>query len=158
MYNSKNLIIPILILLISCSKNTSESKKTNQENTTEWVLYNTKDSIPRLMMLTLKQALKNDFSIANPNEEFNRTDVIINDTIPRKQLRLLSRKGNFWRMTYIQGGIGLHYVYTECKIIKDTISDFKISQTNLKIENNDTIDFYLYKKRLKLNDVKIIMK
>ena len=57
---------------------------------TNWTDFDTKDSIPELLTLTLKKVLKNNFVIANPNEEFNRTNVRINDSIPTRQLRLLS--------------------------------------------------------------------
>src|SRR5690554_5861985 len=87
-----------------------------------------------------------------------KTDVIINDSVPTRQLRLLSRKNNIWRIAYVQGGFGKHYVYAECKIINDSISDFKISQTNLRLENNDSIDKYLADKKLEPKKVKIIMK
>lgn len=154
----KKILFPILILLISCSGKKSESKKSVAELDKNWTEFNTKDSIPKLLTLTLKKALKNDFKIANPNEEFNKTDVLINDSAPTRQLRLLSNKNSLWRITYIQGGFGKHYVYAECKIKNDSISDFKISQTNLKLENNDSIDKYLADKKLEPKKVKIIMK
>ena len=124
---------------------------------TNWTDFDTKDSIPELLTLTLKKVLKNNFVIANPNEEFNRTDVIINDSIPTRQLRLLSRKNDIWRISYVQGGFGKHYVYAECKILSDSITDFKISQTNLKLINNDSIDKYIAEKKMELKDVKIKM-
>ncbi|MDX1830134.1 MAG: hypothetical protein R3342_11370 [Lutibacter sp.] len=154
----KKILIPILILLISCSDKKSEPKKTATELDKNWTDFSTKDSIPELLTLTLKKVLNDDFKIANPNEEFNRTDVIINDSAPRRQLRLLSRKNSLWRITYVQGGIGEHYVYAECKITNDSISDFKISQSLLRLENNDSIDKYLADKKLEPKKVKIIMK
>ncbi|WP_170863206.1 hypothetical protein, partial [Pseudozobellia thermophila] len=123
-----------------------------------WTEFNTTDSIPELLTLTLKKVLKNDFKIANPNQKFNQTDVIIYDSAPTRQLRLLSRKNSLWRIAYVQGGFGKHYVYAECKIKNDSISDFKITQTNLKLETNDSIDKYLSEKKLEPNKVKIIMK
>ena len=154
----KKILFPILILLISCSDKKTEHKKTATEFEENWTDFNTKDSIPELLTLTLKKVLKNDFEIANPNENFNATDVIINDSIPNRQLRLLSRKNKTWRIAYVQGGFGKHYVYVECEIIKDSISDFKISQSILKLENNDSIDKYLAIKKLEPKKVKIIMK
>lgn len=156
--NMKKILFPILILLISCSDKKSEPKESTTELEKNWTDFNTKDSIPELFSLTLKKVLKNDFEIANPNEEFNKTDVIFNDSIPTRQLRLLSRKDSLWRITYIQGGFGKHYVYAECKIINDSISDFKILRTNLKLENNDSIDKYLAGKKLEPKKVKIVMK
>jgi hypothetical protein len=139
----KNILFLTLILLISCSDKKSESTNSEVKLEQTWTEFNTKDSIPALLSLTLKKVLKNDFEIANLNEKFNKTDVIIYNSSPTRQLRLLSRKNNIWRMTYVQGGFGKHYVYAECKIINDSISDFKICQTVLKLENNDSIDIYL---------------
>jgi len=153
----KKILFPILILLISCSDKKSEPQKTVTDLEKTWTDFNTKDSIPELLTLTFKKVLKNNFEIANPNEEFNRTDVIINDSIPTRQLRLLSRKNNLWRIAYVQGGFGKHYVYAECKILTDSITDFKISQTILKLENNDSIDKYIADKKMKLKGVKIKM-
>ena len=151
----KKVLFPILILLISCSDKKSEPKINVTKLEKNWTDFNTKDSIPELLNLTLKKVLKNDFVIANPNEEFNKTDVIINDSIPTRQLRLLSRKNNLWRIAYIQGGFGKYYVYAECKIFKDSITDFKISRTNLKLENNDSIDKYIAEKKIELKKINI---
>ena len=153
----KRMLFPILILLIGCSDKKSEPQKTVTNLETNWTDFNTQDSIPELLSLTLKKVLKSSFEIANPNENFNATDVIINDSIPTRQLRLLSRKNNFWRIAYVQGGFGEYYFYAECKILMDSITDFKISQTNLKLENNDSIDKYIAEKRMELKDVKIKM-
>lgn len=149
----KKVLFSILILLISCSDKKAEPQKTVTELEKNWAEFKTKDSIPKLLTLTLKKVLKNDFEIANPNEEFNRTDVIINDSIPTRQLRMLSRKSNTWRISYIQGGFAKHYG----NIINDSISDFRISQTNLKLENNDSIDKYLADKKLIPKKVEIII-
>lgn len=151
------ILFPILILLISCTDKKSDQQKSTTELAESWTEFNTKDSIPELLTLTLKKVLQNDFEIANPNENFNKTDFIINDSIPNRQLRLLSRKNNFWRITYIQGGFGKHYVYAECKIKNDSISNFKITQSNLRLENNDSIDKFLLEKKLEPKNVKIIM-
>ncbi len=156
MCDMKKILIPILILLISCSNKKSQPKKSMSKLEIDWTDFNTKDSIPELLTLTLKKVLKNNFEIANPIEEFNQTDII-NDSIPTRQLRLLSRKNNLWRIVYVQGGFGKHYVYVECKILPDSITDFKISQTNLKLENNDSIDKYIVEKKIDLKVVKIKM-
>ncbi|WP_299781533.1 hypothetical protein [uncultured Formosa sp.] len=154
----KKILFLILIILMNCSSKKSESTNLDVELKKNWTEFNTKDSIPELLNLALKKILKNNFEIANPNEKFNQTDVLVYDSSPIRQLKFLSKKNNTWRIVYIQGGIGKHYVYAECKIINDSISDFKISQTTLNLVNNDSIDKYLAKKKLKPNSVKIIMK
>ena len=153
----KKILLSILVLSISCEDKRTERKNSTRELAENWTEFNTKDSIPELLTLTLRKMLNDDFEIANPNENFNKTDVIINDSIPTRQLRLLSSKNNFWRITYIQGGFGKYYVYAECKIKNDSISDFKFSQSNLKLESNDSIDKYLSEKKLEPRKVKIIL-
>lgn len=157
MRTMKKIIFPLLILLFGCSDKNSESKKHAAEVEKNWIEFDTKDAIPELLILTLKQLRDNDFQIANPNENFNKTDVIIDDLLPSRQLRLLAKKNDFWRISYIQGGIGKHYVYAECKITNDSISDFKITETLLKVENNDSIDKYLANNKLVPIEVKIRM-
>ncbi|MDW5288505.1 hypothetical protein [Formosa sp. PL04] len=154
----KKLLFAILMITFSCSDKKSETKKKEIEIVENWTEFKTTDSIPELLNLTLKKVLKNDFKIANPNEQYNETDVLIYDSAPRRQLRLLSRKNNIWRISYVQGGFGKHYVFAECKLKNDSISEFKITQTNLKLESNDSIDKYLAEKKLKPNEVEIIMK
>ena len=154
----EKLLFAILIITFSCSDKKSETKKTTVEIVENWKEFMETDSISELLNLTLKKVLKNDFKIANPDEQYNETDVLICDSVPRRQLRLLARRNDIWRISYIQGGFGKHYVYAECKIKNDSISEFKITQTNLKLESNDSIDNYLAEKKLKPNEVKIIMK
>jgi hypothetical protein len=156
--NMKKILLPILILLMSCSDKNSEQKKLTIELEKNWTNFKTKDSIPELFNLTLKKVLKNDFEIANPKDEFNKTDVIFNDSIPTRQLRILSRKNDNWRIAYVQGGFGKHYVYAECKIKDDSIFDFRISQTTLQLENNDSIDKYLANKKLEPKKIIVKMK
>ena len=79
-------------------------------------------------------------------------DLLI-DSLPSRQLRLLAKKNDKWRMTYIQGGFGKYYVYIECKIHNDSILDFKIAESLSLIENNDTIDKLLSEHKLKFINV-----
>lgn len=53
--NMKKFLIPILILLISCSDKKSESKKYATELDKNWTNFKTKDSIPELLTFTLKK-------------------------------------------------------------------------------------------------------
>jgi len=154
----KKGILILLIIFMSCSKNVKDSKNTMVKKYENWTEYKTKDSIPELLSSVLKEINKKDFKIANFNEKFEVTDVISNDTLPRKQLRFLARKDTDWRLSYIQGGYGKHYVYIECKIERDSISDFKIANSILKLENNDTIDKLLNEKKIILKEIKVKIK
>ena len=140
---------------MSCSKNVKNSKNDMVQKPENWIEYKTKDSIPELLSSVLKEINKKDSKIADFNGKFEATDVISNDTLPRKQLRFLARKSTDWRLSYIQGGFGKHYVYIECKIERDSIYDFKIANSIFKLENNDTIDKLLNDKKITLNEIKI---
>ena len=111
----RKIIFIIVLAFISCSK--KEEKKTNisKIENSNWTLYNSKDSIPEQLNQVL-MAINGETKIANSSEKFEATDNILNDSLPRRQLRLLARNKNEWRMSYIQGGIGKSYVYLECKI------------------------------------------
>jgi len=151
----KKGILILLIIFMSCSKNVKNSKNAVVKKPENWTEYKTKDSIPELLSLVLKEINKKDFKIADFNGKFEATDVISNDTLPRKQLRFLARKNTDWRLSYIQGGFGKHYVYIECKIERDSIYDFKTAVSFLKLENNDTIDKLLHENKITLNDITI---
>lgn len=140
---------------MSCSQKGKNSKNLNPENSENWTEYRTKDSIPELLKLVLQKINKDNFKIADFNREFEMTDVIMSDTLPTRQLRLLARKNNDWRLSYIQGGFGKHYVYAECKIENDSIFNFKIVESNLQLENNDSIDKLLKEKKITLKEIKI---
>ncbi len=139
----------IVILLLTSSRCSGPENKPTQppKEKETWVYYHTKDSVPELLFDVLRQIHHGRFEIANPDEEYNATDVI-NDSLPIRKLVLLARKGDQWRMTYLEGGFGKKYVYTECKIRSDSIFDFGITQTLLRIDNNDSIDKYLSEKKL----------
>lgn len=147
----KNILLLIIILSINC---TQKKQKTKIDK--NWTEFKTKDSIPLLLRQVIKKINHGDSLIANTRESFNATDVRF-DSLPNRQLSLLANKNNKWRLTYIQGGIGKHYVFTQCKIEKDSIFDFRITTSNLKLENNDSIEKYLSNQRLKPKKLKIIM-
>jgi len=142
---------------MSCSHNGKTPKCISNEIPEDWIEYKTKDSIPELLFLALDK-INNGFNIADFNGEYEMTDVIMFDRMPKGQLRLLAQKNTDWRLSYIQGGFGRYYVFTECKIENDSIFDFKITESNLKLENNDTIDKLINEKKIKLHEIKIIIK
>ena len=142
-------ILILLILLISCSQ---KEKNINVSTADKWIEFKTNESIPKPLYLALSKLDNVDFKIANSNERFNATDLLI-DSLPSRQLRLLAKKNDKWRMTYIQGGFGKYYVYIECKIHNDSILDFKIAESLSLIENNDTIDKLLSEHKLKFINV-----
>ena len=141
---------------MGCSQNGKNSKNMSAQISKKWIEYKTKDSIPELLNLTLSKLNNGEFKIANPNERFNSTDVIVNDSLPSRQLILIAERGIDWRIIYTQGGIGMHYVISQCKIRSDSIFDLKIAHTLVKYENNDTIDKLLCEQKIKWKDIKIL--
>ncbi len=139
----------IVILLLTSSRCSGPENNTGlmSKEKEVWKYYHTKDSVPELLFAVLRRMHHGEFEIADPDEDYNTTDVI-NDALPTRKLILLARKGEQWRMTYAEGGFGKKYVYTECKIRSDSIFDFGITQTLLRIDNNDSIDNYLSQRLL----------
>ena len=150
----KKGILILFIAFMSCSQKEKNSIIQNTSNSKKWSEYKTIDSIPKLLNLVLIQLNNGEFSIANPNENYNATDVV-EDSLPMRQLRLLSKRNNKWRIGYVQGGFGKHYYFAQCEIQNDSIFDFKFSDSSEKLENNDTIDELIKEKKIILRDIKI---
>ena len=112
-----------------------------------WTDYTTRDSIPKLFNEALVNLNKGNFELADPYERFNASDII-NDSLPQQRLSLLSKKGDKWRLTYVQGGFGKYYVYAQCEIRNDSIYNFMIGESILILEHNDSIDKYISENRL----------
>ena len=134
---NKSLSFIILVILLSCSEKSEQKDEqlpdqrieqmTVTKSDKNWTDFNTKDSIPSLLNKTLNEINKGDFDLANPNERFNATDVIL-DSLPRKKMSLLSKKGNKWRLTYIQVGLeNIMFTYN----VKSTMIQFM----TLKLRN-----------------------
>ena len=152
----KELLILIVLFVCSCSDNKSEKSDTAMDEKSQseqnWTEYNSKNSIPDILQNALIKVSNDNFELADPNEAFNATDVI-SDSLPRQKLTLLSSKNNTWRLAYIQGGFGKYNVLIESEIQKDSIVNFKIGETLLTLDNNDSISKYLSEKDLVLKRV-----
>ncbi|MNK51270.1 hypothetical protein D3C87_701680 [compost metagenome] len=150
----KNVIFLIVLLLIfSCKK--EENKKNDKEREDfDWIILNDKNKIPEQIKDFFVASEKSELEIANPDEEFNITDVVLKPNLPFRQLRLLEKKNQIWRMVYVQGGIGKSYQFYEFKIQGDTISEIKKGYSFENIETNDSLDYYIKKGNLKLKKVK----
>lgn len=88
-------------------------------------------------------------------KNFNVTDVVLKPNLPFRQLRLLERKNQIWRMVYIQGGIGKSYQFYEFKIQGDTIYQIKKGYSFENIETNDSLEYYINKGKVKFEKIKI---
>jgi len=143
----KNIICVLGIIFLAACSGQKDNKKTIQktplDNSEEqWIVYYTKDSIPKLLNDALVKLHKGNFKLANPDERFNATDNIL-DSLPRQQLRHISKKGDQWRLTYVQGGFGKYNVYVQCEIKNDSIYNLSAAESLLSLEHNDSIDKYL---------------
>ena len=145
----KNTILLISLLLIfSC-------KKEEVTKDLDWIVLNDKYKIPQQVKDFFQASENRALKIANPNEEFNITDVVINSNLPFRQLRLLEKKNQIWRMVYIQGGIGKSYQFYEFRIQGDTISDIKKGYSFENIETNDSLEYYIKKEKVMLEEIKV---
>lgn len=141
----------ILFPLFSC-------KKEINDNDLDWVILNDKSKIPEQIKDFFMASEKTELEIANPEEEFNLTDGGANYKLPFRQLRLLEKKNQTWRMVYIQGGIGKSYQFYEFKVQGDTISEIKKGTSFQNIETNDSLEYHLKKGNVKLKSVKFSYK
>ena len=152
----KKLLVLLVLFVCSCSENKSEKRDMamDEESQSEqnWTEYNSKDSIPDILQNALIKVSNDNFELADPNEPFNATDVI-SDSLPRQKLTLLSSKNNTWRLAYIQGGFGKYNVLIESEIRKDSLVSFKLGESLLRLDNNDSISKYISEKDLVLKTV-----
>ena len=160
--NKSSILIALIALFLACNQNSKERvKQVSSENgikhgttTSIWKNFNTKDSIPSQFKAVLF-AINADRKIANPDEQFEATDMIIDTSLARRRLTLLSKQGDEWRMSYQQGGIGTYNVYMQAEIRNDSIFHLQIGYTNLLLDNNDSIDVFLKQGRIKLKELKV---
>ncbi len=126
-----------------------DEKSQSEQN---WTEYSSKDSIPDILQNALIKVSNDNFELADPDEPFNATDVF-SDSIPRQKLTLLSSRNNTWRLAYIQGGFAKYNVLIESEIQNDSIVSFKLGESLLTLNNNDSISKYKSEKDLILKTV-----
>ena len=109
-----------------------EAKITKSEN---WTKYSTKDSIPEVLIEKISHLSLDNFTIANPNDNFNATDAVLDKNLPWRQLRLLCKSGDFWTIAYVHGGFASHYHVILAEILSNKIKQFKIGTTSITLES-----------------------
>lgn len=140
--------------MFSCKKKQDKNDNKNQKDV-DWIILNDKKKIPIQIKDFFLAAEKEELDIANANEEFNMTDVVLKQNLPFRQLRLLEKKNQTWRMVYIQGGIGKSYQFYEFEIQEDTISKIKKAYSFENIETNDSLEYYINKGKVKFEKITI---
>ncbi|KUJ51196.1 hypothetical protein [Chryseobacterium sp. JAH] len=154
---SKNHSTVIAIDSTAVNIDSSDIKTFNPDDTKdlEWIVFNDKYKIPQQIKDFFQAAENGEINIANPDEEFNITDVVVKPNVPFRQLRLLEKKNELWRMVYIQGGIGRSYQFYEFKIQGDTISDVKKGYSFENIETNDSLEYFIKNGKVKFEKIKL---
>jgi len=120
-----------------------------------WIEYSTKDSIPKLLIKKLDSIGKESFKIANPKDDFQATDVVINEKLLWRQLRFLGKSDSFWIMTYKHGGIGLHYHFILCKIVDDNIKMFRTGVSTSDLETIHQIKDAMSNQKIDFKDLEL---
>ena len=113
----KLIFILFLLFTFSCKKENS-----SVENSNNWQIYTDVKYFPISIIKFLEALYGRDFKLANPNENFNITDVKVYPNKPHQQLCFLANKENIWRLVYIQGGVGKSNKFYEFEVNKDTRS------------------------------------
>lgn len=128
--------------------NYTEKQIENIFDTIGWKIYFEKKYIPKTLMD------QND--IANPDDSWEATDLIINKKSPRKKLVFVSRKNNIWILNYMQGG----WEIQNCLIISEIKNDSLISIKHgiLKFEMTKKYNFFNVIDELVNNSVKFKIK
>lgn len=141
----------VLSLVFSCEKKESANFQKKQE----WKIYTDTKEIPDPIIDFFEAYFKSDFKMSNPNEKFNRTDVIIYPDKSNQQLQFLANKNNIWRLVFIQGGIGLSNQFYEFEVNNDTISKVTKAYSFENIKTNDALEFYIKKGKVNFEKIKI---
>ncbi|WP_312078202.1 hypothetical protein [Chryseobacterium sp.] len=139
----------LVLLCIYCSKGGEQQKDV------DWVILNDKNKIPEQIKDFFLASEKSELKIANPNEAFNIGDAVLDRDLPFRQLKLLEKKNDVWRLVYFQGGIGTSYQFYEFKIAGDTISSIRKGYSFENIESNDSLEYYIKRGKVKFDSVKI---
>lgn len=101
----------------------------------DFIISPDKGKIPKELIDIFSSWQNKSFTIANPNEDFNSTDDLVNRSLPNRQLISLFRNNNFLIMNYKHGGFGFHYHIVWCKINEKGINDIWICSTDNIIDN-----------------------
>jgi len=106
---------------------------------------NNKNDIPKFIKRDL-DCLANDFSLANPGEPFQQTDVIF-QKLPWRQLVFLAKSKDLIVLSYLKGGWGLSQHLVFIKFKNEAIIDFWSGYCSQGIKTKDQITDYIKKNR-----------
>jgi hypothetical protein len=157
----KFISLILCLILLNCK---SETKKKNdiilttinesQKNEPlTWMQYSIKDSIPWIITRKLNELSESNFELANPNEPFQHSDAIVNDKLPRRQLKFLGKSNNIWIITYMHGGVGLHYHFVICKIANNEIESFRVGVSLVDLDTITQIEKALTDQKIDFKNI-----
>jgi len=122
-----------------------------------YILKKDKSAIPKGVIQILQKWSGEAISFANPNEEYNETDIVDN-TLPSRQLISVYSNRSFLFVLYNHGGFGFHRHIIWCKLRKNEITDLWICNYNDTILNMNELKnfFHSFTRIHKLNNGKQI--
>ena len=115
---SRNRTVTVLILTIICGsiafggvkRLSSYDKKHLLEKDTFEVVVSTKEipaTVQNRFSMTCREST---FSMANPGEEYQETDVVENDSLPSRRLVFAARSTDHFLIHFEKGGFGHSYI------------------------------------------------
>jgi len=95
--------------------------------TEHFTTFSSKDKIPSF----IKEQLPfiNDSSIANPNEEYNATDLVLNEHFPWRQIRYGAISNDVLVLFYYKGGFASNNVVVLVSFSNNAVEDVWISHS-----------------------------
>lgn len=110
-------------------------------------------SIPDFIKTYLNQIVEGDFNIANKEEEWQATDLVIKN-LPSRQLIYFGYNQNIALMAYNKGGVGKSECILIFKLNNKTVTDFWCGNVLVELSNKEEILDYIKEnqyKKYKLN-------
>jgi hypothetical protein len=139
-----NCIFPIDTVRILGNKNLDSFLQ--DLKTDSFKITNDKKDIPEFIQRQL-DCYANGFSIANPDQPYQSTDVIITEGLPWRQLTFLAKSSTFLIMRYNIGGIGVSSHVVLIRFNKDKITDLWKGGWSSEIKNINDVVKYLERYR-----------
>jgi hypothetical protein len=124
----------------------------------EFIEFNDITRIPKDLIKILETWKGSEISFANPNEDYNRTDVI-NDLLPNRQLISVFLSFNHAFILYNHGGFGFHKHIIWCEFDNsEKIIDIWICNYNITISDISSLKTFLdnFSRTHKLSDNRLI--
>lgn len=119
----------------------------NEFKNEKFVIYNDKNSIPKHIKKEL-DCIASEFSIANPDEEY-QAGCIVEKDIPKRQLIFLAKNDDILVLSYATGGIGSSTHFLFIKYNSESIIDLwtGVGMGIIKHKSLEEITKYIFSQR-----------